>query len=322
MRKKLCMALLAGLAISSAYAQDPVVSSLRKETTKEIKKEADTIKYLWKRGGLINANFSQGSLSNWAAGGDNFSMSITSYFNYFLYYQKDRHSWDNNLDVNLGFVQTTSGGGRKNDDRFDFLSKYGYKLDSSKWYLSGLFNFRSQFFDGYTYSSGNPDFASTFLAPAYLTMAVGFDYKPNPDLSIFTSPITSRTVFVLNGYLSNKGAYGVDTGRNVKFELGAYMSVNYKKNIATGIVYKSRLDMFSNYLKDPQNINFYMTNLLAFKINRYFSATYSLDLIYDDNVRQFGPNGTSPALQAKSIIGIGFLKPLTPVRRLTKPINT
>ncbi|MGQ4828115.1 hypothetical protein, partial [Enterococcus faecalis] len=60
---------------------------------------------------------------------------------------------------------------------------------------------------------------------------------------------------------------------------------------------------------------FYMTNLIAFKINKYFSATYSLDLIYDDAIRQFGPNGTSPALQTKSIIGIGFLKPLTPIRK-------
>jgi hypothetical protein len=53
-----------------------------------------------------------------------------------------------------------------------------------------------------------------------------------------------------------------------------------------------------------------MTNQIAFKINKYFSATYSLDLIYDDNVRLFGPAHTSPALQTKSLIGIGFLKPL------------
>lgn len=298
------------------HAQDPVVSSLRKETTKEIKKESDTNIYVWKRGGLINANFSQGSLSNWAAGGDNFSMSISSYFNYFLYYQKDRKSWDNNLDVNLGFVQTTSGGARKNDDRFDFLSKFGYKLDSSKWFISGLFNFRTQFFDGYTYATGSPDFASTFLAPAYLTAAVGFDYKPTQDLSVFISPLTTRTTLVLNPYLSNKGAYGVDTGAQAKFELGSYISVNYKKSIIpNSIVYKGRLDLFSNYLHNPQNVDFYMTNLIAFKINKYFSATYSLDLIYDDAIRQFGPNGTSPALQTKSIIGIGFLKPLTPIRK-------
>jgi hypothetical protein len=51
------------------------------------------------------------------------------------------------------------------------------------------------------------------------------------------------------------------------------------------------------------------------KINKYFSATYSLDLIYDDNVRLFGANHNSPALQTKSLIGIGFLKPLNVKKR-------
>jgi len=59
----------------------------------------------------------------------------------------------------------------------------------------------------------------------------------------------------------------------------------------------------------------FMTNQIAFKINKYFSATYSLDMIYDDNVRLFGQNHTSPALQTKSLIGIGFLKPLNVRKR-------
>jgi len=97
----------------AANAQDIVVNKLRSETARQIKKDADTTKWNWKRGGLISANLSQGSLSNWAAGGDNFSMSLSSYFNYYFYYLKGRNSWDNNLDVNLGFVQSTSLGTRK-----------------------------------------------------------------------------------------------------------------------------------------------------------------------------------------------------------------
>ncbi len=164
---------------SISNAQDIVVNKLRSETSRTIKKEADTTHWNWKRGGLMSFNLAQGSLSNWAAGGDNFSMTVNGYFNYFFYYKKDRHSWDNNMDVNMGYVQSTSLGSRKNDDRFDFLSKYGYKVDTTgKWYLSTLFNFRSQFFDGYTYSNNIPDFSSSFLSPAYVILSVGFDYKP------------------------------------------------------------------------------------------------------------------------------------------------
>jgi hypothetical protein len=75
------------------------------------------------------------------------------------------------------------------------------------------------------------------------------------------------------------------------------------------------MDLFSNYNLDPQNVDLFMTNQLAFKINKYFSATYSLDLIYDDNVRLFGLKNTSPALQTKSLIGIGFLRPLNVFRK-------
>ena len=141
-------------------------------------------------------------------------------------------------------------------------------------------------------------------------MSVGLDYKPNRKLSVFLSPITSRLVIVTNSILSKQAAYGVDTGKHVKSELGSFVTINYKNDFDKSITYKGRLDLFSNYLDHPQNINVFMTNQFSFKINRYFSATYSLDFIYDDNVRLFGSGGHSPALQSKSLIGIGFLKRL------------
>lgn len=302
--------------IFSAHSQEIVVNKLRSETSRTIKKEADTTHWNWKRGGLLSLNLAQGSLSNWAAGGDNFSLTVNGYFNYFFFYKKDRHSWDNNLDVNLGYVQSTSLGSRKNDDRFDYLSKYGYRMDSvGKWYLSSLFNFRSQFFDGFTYSNNVGSLASAFLSPAYLILSVGFDYKPTQNLSIFLSPLTSRSTFITNNELAAKGIYGIPAGHHSINEIGTFATVNYNNSIAKNINYKGRIDLFSNYQSHPENIDLFMTNLFSFKINRFFSATYSLDLIYDDNIRLFGPNKTSPGLQTKSLIGIGFLKPLN-VRKL------
>ena len=301
---------------SISNAQDIVVNKLRSETSRTIKKEADTTHWNWKRGGLMSFNLAQGSLSNWAAGGDNFSMTVNGYFNYFFYYKKDRHSWDNNMDVNMGYVQSTSLGSRKNDDRFDFLSKYGYKVDTTgKWYLSTLFNFRSQFFDGYTYSNNIPDFSSSFLSPAYVILSVGFDYKPTDKLSMFISPLTSRSTIITNSVLAQKGIYGIPAGQHSINEIGAFAIINYSNVIAKNVTYKGRLDLFSNYASNPQNVDLFMTNLFSFKINRFFSATYSLDMIYDDNIRLFGPNHTSPGLQTKSLIGIGFLKPLNVKKR-------
>ncbi len=301
------------------YAQDVSVIKLRSETSRAVKKEFDSTEWVWKRGGLFSFTLSQGSLSNWAAGGDNFSLAANTSLTYFLFYRKGRHIWDNSIDLNLGYVNTTSSGGRKNDDRMDYLTKYGYKMDSTgKWYVSGLFNFRSQFFNGYNYGATPAELTSSFLSPGYFIFSIGFDFKPIPQFSLFLSPLTSRYIVVTNNELSAKGLYGVPKGAHSLHEVGAFITANYVVTLAKNIGYKGRLDLFSNYIQDPQNIDLYMTNLFAFKINSHFSATYSLDLIYDDNVRLFGENKTSPALQAKSLIGIGYMLPLAVKKASTK----
>lgn len=303
---KYCFTLLAlFVVVGLAQAQDPTIKKIQSEVTRDVKKEADTTDWTWKRGGTVSAQLNQGSLRNWAAGGDRFSMAINSYINYFVFYKKDKHVWDNTFDFNFGMVQTTSLGTRKNDDRIDLLSKYGYNFDG-KLYLTGLFNFRTQFFDGYTYSGNVGTFSSTFLSPAYMLTSVGVDYK-RTNFSAFVSPLTSRVVIVANDFLSSKGSYGVPPGSHAVNEMGAFASLNYNDLLPRNVNYKGRLDLFSNYLAKPQNIDVFMTNFFSFKINKYLSATYTLDVIYDDDVKLFGDSKDAPSLQLKSLIGIGFL---------------
>lgn len=288
-------------------AQDATIQKLKEESSKTIKKDPnDTTQKIWKKGGIYGINISQGSLSNWAAGGDNFSLSVNSLLNLFAFYKKDKHSWDNTFDFNLGYVKTTSLGSRKNDDRIDFLSKYGYAV-SKIWNVGGLVNFRSQLFNGYTYSNDVKSLASAFLSPAYIIVSPGLDYKPNQNFSAFISPITSRWVVVKNDSLSAKGLYGVEPGKHSVNELGAYATINYFKSFNPNVTYKGRLDLFSNYKNNPQNVDVYLTNVLNFKINKAISATYSLDVIYDDDARLFGKNKDKAATQLKSLLGIGLL---------------
>ncbi len=308
-----CLVLLLLFSFGYSSAQDVTVKKIYTEVTREVKKDEDTIQWKWKRGGLVNANIAQGSLSNWAAGGDEFSLSFNTNVNYFILHKHGKRSWDNSFDFNLGFIQSSSLGSRKNDDRFDILSKYGYQLDSGKWYLTALGNFRSQFFDGYTYSGGKGTFSSTFLSPAYALASIGMDYKANSKFSIFLSPATSRWVIVANKTLSDSGMYGVPRGKHIAQEFGAFASISYTTSFTKNVTYKGRADLFSNYKNHPENIDLYMTNSFSFKINRYLSATYNLDLIYDDDVKLFRDDKSSPALQIKSLIGIGFLMRFAPV---------
>lgn len=306
MRKKLLFGALISLALNLT-AQDQAVKALQNETNRTIKKDpVDTSKKTWKKGGIYGINISQGTLSNWAAGGDNFSLSVNSLLSLYAFHKKNKHSWDNTFDFNLGYVNTTTLGGRKNDDRFDLLSKYGYALNS-KLNLAGIFNLRSQFFKGYTFPDGNKTLSSNFMAPGYLLLGAGLDYKPTKNLSIFISPATARWVIVKDPILSAQGLYGVKSGETSSLEIGAFSTINYLKEISKTVTYKGRLDLFSNYRNNPQNIDIYMTNVLNAKLGKVLSLTWSVDVIYDDDVKLFGKNQTSPGTQLKSLVGIGLL---------------
>jgi hypothetical protein len=311
---------LAGLVCiiysSIGTAQDASIRKLQSESLYSFKKEVvvadvDTSTKKWKTGALYSINIGQGSLSNWAAGGDDFSLSIATALNLFACYQKGKTSWDNALDVSFGYVKTSSLGSRKNDDRFDLLSKYGYALNK-KLNLATLSNFRSQFFKGYSYEeTGKEGFivkkkSSAFLSPASVLVSQGLDYKPGKSLSIFISPFTSRWVIINDDSLAAKGSYGILPGKNSINELGAFATIHYQKAFNKYVSYRGRIDVFSNYKRNPQNADVYMTNTLSARFAKVIAFSWNLDMIYDDDVELFGKNKQSPALQLRSMIGVGL----------------
>lgn len=308
--KKIVISLLSILTLFAARSQDKTVSGMRDDFNRTIKKDPnDTIPKAWKTGALLRFTFTQGAQDNWAAGGEKSTIGLASFFSGYAFYKEGRHAWDNTLDLAYGFVSTTSQGTRKSDDKIDLLSKYGYEIKKN-WYLAGLFNFRTQFTPGYAYPKDAPPvLTSDFFAPAYITLGAGVNYKPNDNFSVFVSPSTARWTFVKNDSLSSVGAYGVDSGKHVRFEFGAYSSISYIAKISENAVYTGRLDLFSNYLHDPQDVDIYLTNLLAVKVSGILTMTLAFNLIYDNDVSTVKSDGTtggaSPQLQ--ELLGIGIL---------------
>lgn len=306
MKRLLCAAIL--MASTPLYAQDATVKSLKSEAEKSINKDPnDTINLTWKRGGVFSLNLNQGSLTNWAAGGDNFSFSVNAFANMFAFYKKGKHSWDNSLDMAYGFVNTTSLGTRKASDRIDLLTKYGYNL-SPKLSLAGLFNARTQFANGYSYLKDMNDqdsaaLTSKFFSPAYVLTSIGLDYKPNKDWSVFASLVTARWVIVKDEILAN--TYGLKPGKSSKNELGAFSSIKFQKNFNEKFSFKSRLDLFSNYNNNPENIDVFWSNVFTSKITKSINFSMNLDIIYDDDTQNVKPD-KGPAPQILQLMGIGF----------------
>jgi Protein of unknown function (DUF3078) len=293
----------------TSNAQSDDLKKVRNEATKTFGEDDwDPIAEPWHAGGSFAITISQGSLSNWAAGGDDFSLSGNCILNYFFQHRYKKFSWDNNLDVNLGYIQTTTLKGQKNDDRFDYVAKLGIAVHK-KLNLSTLFSVRTQVFDGYNTSNpSDPQLNSTLFSPAYFIASFGIDYKPFNKFSLFISPIASRSVIILDGDIAKLGLYGVPktTHETSKTSLGAFATATYNNKLSPNVTYKFKMDAFSNYKKDPLSINVYMTNYFTIKLSKILAITYGLDFIYDPQLAIFGPNGTSPALQVKSMLGLGL----------------
>lgn len=294
------------IAFFPSKGQDETIKNLQAEAGKAITKDPnDTLSHTWKTGGIFSLSLAQGSLSNWAAGGEKFSLSLNTFINAHAFYKKDKSSWDNNIDFYLGYVKTTTLGTRKNDDRIDLLSKYGHAL-SSRWNMSGLFNLRTQLFRGYEYTGNTSKILhSKFFAPAYILLSPGFDYHPTSNFSLFISPATARWIVVNDTSFS--ALYGVAAGKKSLFQFGAYASVNYAATFGKNVNYKGKLDLFSNYKHQPRNIDLYMTNQFAVDLSKILAATWSVSFIYDDDVKIFGANRDAPALQFQSLFGLGLL---------------
>jgi Protein of unknown function (DUF3078) len=286
----------------------------------------DTV-YGWKKGGVAVLNISQTSLTNWAAGGQN-SLSLNGLFSIYAKLKKENSFWDNSLDVGYGVLKQGKGAAfMKTDDKIDLLSSYGRKAAKNLYYAA-LFNFKTQMAAGYNYPNDSVKI-SDFLAPAYIVCALGMDYKPNNYLGMFVAPLTSKTTIVNNQTLANEGAFGVEAakydtsgkilkeGKKVWYEFGGYIRVIYTKNdfkseLLKNLSLSTKLDLFSNYLKKPQNIVVNWETLITMKVNKYLAANLSAQLAYDDNVTttEVKPDGTTihigPKIQFKEILGIGF----------------
>ena len=82
-------------------------------------------------------------------------------------------------------------------------------------------------------------------------------------------------------------------------------SANYTKKIGEKFVFNTKLDLFSNYKQEPQNIDIFWTNVLTAKITKYINFSFNLDMIYDDNTQNVNP-AKGPATQWLQLMGIGF----------------
>lgn len=91
-------------------------------------------------------------------------------------------------------------------------------------------------------------------------------------MSLFLSPATGKFTIVNDDALSAAGNYGVDRGKKFRSEMGALLKFQVNKEILKNVTAQTKLDLFSNYFHNPQNIDVDWSVLINMKVNEYLSA--------------------------------------------------
>lgn len=275
-----------------------VIDSLREENVAEV----DTS---WKKKIEFGANLNQGSFSSNWTGGAVSSVAFGVFTNALITYEKDKNSWRNDFQAQYGIVRNKGQESRKSVDRLFFDTKYGRQL-SPHWSFIINGNLLTQFTAGYEYDkSPSGELArnrvSGLFSPAYVTEALGIEYKPVEYFFITFSPGAIRQTIVtdLNLYKTFPKNYGVSIGKRVRNELALLqLVVNFNKDIAKNVNLKFRYLMFANY-QNLRSIDNRLDAMLTAKINKYWNVNLGAIMIYDDD--------QSTQIQLAQSLSIGFL---------------
>lgn len=263
----------------------------------------------WQNEGSIQLLFNQSAFNKEWTGGGTSSIAGNLTVNYEENYRMNRFSWTNRLFGNYGLTKIKGDEfARKTSDRLEINSIAGYQMKNSNWYYSYFANFRTQFDKGYEFNT-NPETGeitrvetTTFLSPGYLQTGPGLMWKKNEDFVINIAPATARFIFVDSKFTSVPGYidgqyFGVDAGKSNRFEFGASLSGYLKTKIMENVTMENNLNLYSNYLDNPGNIDIdYLMNM-ELGINKYLSANLIFQAIYDDNA--------VGAFQIREVFGLG-----------------
>lgn len=300
--KKICLILLT-LGFTQMYAQTVDADGNLQTSSQRYLKDKGSSERLqgWYISGNNSLQFNQAAFSNWVAGGVN-SYSLMGNIDYEFNLTRGKHIWDNRVLLAYGMLKNEGEKSRKSNDVIDLTSAYGYEF-RKHWYLAAALNFKTQFTTGYDYETedinGNFNKISNFMAPGYLSLGFGVDYKPSENLQVNIHPLTSRFTFVTDKDLQYKGSFGLkDDGDSYLYEFGAYLGARYKFDIMENISYDNRIGIYSNYLDEPFNMDIAYQGVLDMKVNKFISAQATINLLYDeDQIKR---------TQVKETFGVGL----------------
>jgi len=290
----------------------------------------------WRTRSDVSFALNQASLTNWVKGGESSistSLDITGYADY---NNKPLNITSNSFArLKFGLVASGENGVRKNLDLLETNSKLNHKA-FGKFDFSAIFLVKTQIAKGYNHTKYKKDGAerdtsilvSKFMNPIIITAGIGLDYKPNKNTSINFSPFSYKGTFVTDT-TGIKGVdaidqtkYGIANDRKSKNEPGAsFLFSNVYKPTKT-ISITNRVQLFTNYINKPQNIDIDWEMILTANLNWFTDVRFNTHLIFDDDTKtpvydkdknpvMVGPDNKiqkkTSRIQFKELLGFSFI---------------
>ena len=287
-----------------AHAQSDAYRGAASTATSGIGRDAKKLppdSLTWKKGGDVSLSFTQTDFSNWAAGGEK-SISFSSSSNLFANYRKNKMIWENYAFLAYGVIKSGDRAPVKNSDQFNVGSRVGYQM-AQNWYYTAAMLGKTQFATGYKYTSKDTTYTSNFLAPAYLFVSLGLDYKPSSRVSISFAPAMGKATFVRSNdptVLMSAGLSQelIDKNKKARYEFGGGIIFNLNGSyFSKKVTYSSQLELFSNYFDKPQNVDVVWDFQFRIALTKYVSAGVRINMIYYDNQKTFVKNHSTNELE-------------------------
>lgn len=269
----------------------------------------DSIPKYWKNQGDFSLLFSQSAFNDeWQNGGTS-NYAANAIINYNINYAKDAMVWDTKFLADYGISKNEDQEFlRKTSDRFEINSTVGRQIEESKWYYSGFFNSLTQFDSGYAFSEDENGqevrtLETKFLSPGFFKLGLGMLWKKSDDLKVNIAPATLRLITADDRFTTSPGYedgdfFGLDEGETLRTEFGASIGAYAKFAVMENITMENILNLYSNYLEDPQNVDMDYTLNLGLTVNKYITTNFTFQAIYDDNAVK--------GFQIRQVLGVGF----------------
>ncbi len=246
----------------------------------------------WKLGGGIGFDFAQLLQINPKPGAGDNRIGLGGLSNWFANYKKDNINWENNVSLQLsaqkvGFADTLF---IKNLDVFRFNSKFGFKGNNEKLFVAAELQTQTLLLNTYEGNvlrnrDGDKQLIAKFLSPLTASFSPGLDYKPKANLSVFYSPISYKLIYVNDPSVAALNIHGNPVGEQSLRQMGSNLKVVYtNKFFEEKMNINSSLDLYSNYLMNPQNLDILWKTDINIQLIKNVSLNLVTELFYDDNV--------------------------------------